>query len=52
MSAALPTLRAAYDEAMSKVGRLIPVAPVGRPAAVPAKFEWIASEFLKTVSRV
>src|SRR5947209_12855112 len=38
---------AAYDEAMGKVRRLIPVAPAGRPA-VPAKVEWIASEFLKT----
>lgn len=45
---ASPTLRAAYDEAMSKVRKLIPVVPVGRPAAVPAKVEWIASEFLKT----
>jgi len=44
---ASPTLRAAYDEAMGKVRRLIPVAPAGRPA-VPAKVEWIASEFLKT----
>jgi integrase len=42
-----PTLRAAYDEAMGKVRRLIPVAPAGRPA-VPAKVDWIASEFLKT----
>jgi hypothetical protein len=37
---------AAYDEAIGKVRRLIPVAPAGRPA-VPAKVEWIASEFLK-----
>ncbi len=44
---ASPTLRAAYDEAMGKVRRLIPVAPTGQPA-VPAKVEWIASEFLKT----
>ncbi|MDA8372919.1 MAG: hypothetical protein M0Z91_01475 [Actinomycetota bacterium] len=44
---ASPTLRAAYDEAVGKVRRLIPVAPAGRPA-VPAKVEWIASEFLKT----
>lgn len=44
---ASPTLRASYDEAMGKVRRLIPVAPAGRPA-VPAKIEWIASEFLKT----
>ena len=41
---ASPTLRAAYDEAMGKVRRLIPVAPAGRPA-VPPKVEWIASEF-------
>jgi hypothetical protein len=44
---ASPTLRAAYDEAIGKVRRRIPVAPAGRPA-VPAKVEWIASEFLKT----
>lgn len=44
---ASPTLRVAYDEAMGKVRRLIPVAPAGRPA-VPAKVDWIASEFLKT----
>jgi integrase len=44
---ASPTLRAAYDEAMGKVRRLIPVAPAGRPS-VPAKVDWIASEFLKT----
>lgn len=44
---ASPTLRAAYDEAMGKVRKLIPVASAGRPA-VPAKIEWIASEFLKT----
>lgn len=44
---ASPTLRASYDEAMGKVRKLIPVAPAGRPA-VPAKVEWIASEFLKT----
>jgi len=44
---ASPTLRAAYDEAMGKVRKLIPVAPAGRPQ-VPAKVDWIASEFLKT----
>jgi len=37
----------AYDEAMGKVRKRIPVAPAGRPA-VPPKVEWIASEFLKT----
>ena len=40
---ASPTLRAAYEEAMGKVRKLIPVAPAGRP-----QVEWIASEFLKT----
>ena len=44
---ASPTLRAAYDEAIGKVRRSIPVAPAGRPV-VPLKVEWIASEFLKT----
>lgn len=44
---ASPTLRAAYDEAMGKVRKLIPIAPTGQPA-VPPKVEWIASEFLKT----
>jgi integrase len=44
---ASPTLRAAYNEAMGKVRKLIPVAPAGRPT-VPAKVEWMASEFLKT----
>lgn len=44
---ASPTLRAEYDQAMGKVRRIIPVAPAGRPA-VPAKVDWIASEFLKT----
>jgi integrase len=44
---ASPTLRSAYDEAIGKVRKLIPVAPAGRPP-VPAKIEWIASEYLKT----
>lgn len=44
---ASPTLRAAYDEAIGKVRKLIPIAPAGRPA-VPARVDWIASEFLKT----
>lgn len=44
---ASPTLRAAYDEAMGKIRKMIPVAPAGRPP-VPAKIDWIASEFLKT----
>ena len=44
---ASPTLRSAYDEAIGKIRKRIPVAPAGRPA-LPAKVEWIASEFLKT----
>ena len=44
---ASPTLRSAYDEAIGKVRRIIPIAPAGQPA-VPAKVDWIASEFLKT----
>ena len=44
---ASPTLRASYDEAIGKVRRSLPVAPVGRPI-VPEKVAWIASEFLKT----
>jgi hypothetical protein len=43
---ASPTLRAAYDEAIGKVRKLIPIAPAGRP--IPSKVDWIASEFLKT----
>jgi hypothetical protein len=41
------SLRAAYDEAIGKVRKSLPIAPVGRPI-VPAKVDWIASEFLKT----
>jgi len=44
---ASPALRVAYDEAIGKVRKLLPLAPVGRPA-VPAKVDWIASEILKT----
>lgn len=44
---ASPTLRAAYDQAIGKVRKTIPVAVAGRPQ-VPAKVDWIASEFLKT----
>ncbi|HUY50641.1 MAG TPA: hypothetical protein VMV92_33865 [Streptosporangiaceae bacterium] len=44
---ASPTLRAAYDQAIGKVRKTLPIAPVGRPI-VPAKVDWIASEFLKT----
>jgi len=44
---ASPTLRAAYDQAIGKVRKSLPIAPAGRPI-VPAKVDWIASEFLKT----
>lgn len=44
---ASPTLRAAYDEAMGKVRRRLPVAPAGRPA-VPGRVEWLRQEMLKT----
>ncbi len=44
---ASPTLRSAYDQAVGKVRKTIPIAPAGRPI-VPAKIDWIASEFLKT----
>ncbi len=44
---ASPTLRAAYDDAVGKVAKRIPVAAVGRPA-VPDRLSWLASEMLKT----
>jgi hypothetical protein len=44
---ASPILRAAYDEVMGKVRKLLPVVSTGR-LTVPPKVEWIASEFLKT----
>ena len=44
---ASPTLRAAYDEAMTKARRRLPVVAAGRPA-VPSKVAWLQSEFLKT----
>jgi integrase len=44
---ASPTLRAAYDEAMTKARRRLPIVAAGRPA-VPSKVEWLQSEFLKT----
>jgi integrase len=44
---ASPALRSAYDQAIGKVRKTLPIAPVGRPI-VPAKVDWIASEFLKT----
>lgn len=44
---ASPTLRSAYDQAIGKVRKTLPIAPAGKPI-VPAKVDWIASEFLKT----
>jgi len=44
---ASPTLRTAYDQAMGKVRKMLPITPAGKPS-VPAKIDWIASEFLKT----
>jgi site-specific recombinase XerC len=44
---ASPTLRTAYDQAMTKARRRLPVIAAGRPA-VPSKVAWLASEFLKT----
>jgi integrase len=47
---ASPTVRAAYDDAMAKVrvGRLLPIAPVGITAAIPDRVTWLSSEMLKT----
>jgi hypothetical protein len=44
---ASPTLRAAYDEAMGKVARQIPLAPTGR-VPVPDRISWLTAEMLKT----
>lgn len=44
---ASPALRAAYDTAIGKLRRRIPVAPVGR-APVPDKVDWLRAEMLKT----
>jgi integrase len=44
---ASPALRSAYDQAIGKVRTALPIAPAGQPI-VPAKVDWIASEFLKT----
>lgn len=43
-----PTLRAAYDQAISKLRRRIPVAPVIDGHVIPNDVEWIRSEMLKT----
>lgn len=45
---ASPTLRAAYDQAIGKLRRRIPVAPVIGGRVVPNQVEWLRSEMLKT----
>jgi site-specific recombinase XerD len=44
---ASPTLRAAYDQAMTKARPRLPLVAAGYPAP-PSKVEWLHSEFLKT----
>jgi hypothetical protein len=47
---ASPTVRAAYQTAIEKVrvGRLLPITPVGVTAAVPDRVSWLSAEMLKT----
>jgi integrase len=45
---ASPTLRRAYDEAIGKLRRRIPIAPAGRPPVAPEREQWLHSEMLKT----
>jgi hypothetical protein len=47
---ASPTIRDAYDTAMTKVKGRRPlfVIPAGRSTAIPAKIDWLRSEMLKT----
>lgn len=45
---ASPTLRAAYNQAIGKLRRRIPVAPVIGGHAVPNDVEWLRAEMLKT----
>jgi hypothetical protein len=43
------TLRVAYDEAIGKARRQLPIVPAAPAAPIaPTKVEWLASEFLKT----
>lgn len=44
---ASPTLRDAYDQAIGKMRRLLPIAPTG-PAPLPDRIGWLNSEMLKT----
>ena len=43
-----PTLRIAYDQAIGKLRRRIPVAPVIGGRAIPHDVDWLRSEMLKT----
>lgn len=45
---ASPTLRTAYDQAIGKMRRLLPIAPPPGPAPVPDRVQWLRSEMLKT----
>lgn len=45
---ASPTLRTAYDQAIGKMRRLLPIAPPPGPAPVPDRVQWLQSEMLKT----
>jgi hypothetical protein len=45
---ASPTLRTAYDQAIGKMRRLLPIVPARGPAPVPDRVQWLASEMLKT----
>jgi site-specific recombinase XerD len=46
-SLASPTLRDAYEQAMSKMRQRLPLVPASRPAA-PDHLEWLRREMLKT----
>lgn len=45
---ASPTLRAAYDQAIGKLRRRIPVAPIIAGKVIPNEVEWLRAEMLKT----
>jgi integrase len=45
---ASPTLRTAYDQAIGKMRRLLPIAPPPGPAPIPDRVQWLQSEMLKT----
>ena len=45
---ASPTLRRAYDEAIGKLRRRIPLAPTGRPPVAPEREQWLQAGMLKT----